>query len=83
MRTPYPAIPPLQPAGPFWLALYFRDLAEGTAQEPGGHLATTSWSACALLSNEGYAALDDATRSGMLLYAWPGTTYFDTPTARH
>lgn len=83
MSTPYPEVPPVHQTGPFWLALYFRDLAENAAQECDGHYTTDHWSACALLSNAGYAALDEAMHSGMLLYAWPGTTFFDTPSARH
>jgi len=83
MRIPYPEFPPLQPPGPHWLAVYFRDLAEGAETEREGAGQPLIWSACALLSNAGYAALDEARDSGMLLYAWCGTTFFDQPTARH
>jgi hypothetical protein len=62
---------------------YFRDLAEGAVMEREGAGHPLIWSACALLSNAGYAALDEARHSGMLLYAWCGTTFFDQPTARH
>ena len=61
----------------------FRDLAEGAVMEREGAGHPLIWSACALLSNAGYAALDEARDSGMLLYAWCGTTFFDQPTARH
>ncbi|WP_428145119.1 hypothetical protein [Delftia acidovorans] len=83
MSPPYPETPPPTPPGPFWLATYFRDLAEGAVMEREGSGHPLIWSACALLSNAGYAALDEARHSGMLLYAWCGTTFFDQPTARH
>ncbi|MCO5338277.1 hypothetical protein [Delftia tsuruhatensis] len=90
----YPVAPEIEHKS-YWLAVYLQDLAEYAAMDA---LAAkfnafkgiktdritqlASYSATNLLQEKLWGSARYTQEEGLLLYAWPGTTYFDQPTAR-
>lgn len=91
----YPNLPATESKS-FWLAVYLQDLAEYAAMKALAEkfnsfkgrktdLVTqfASYSAMNLLQEKLRGSARYTKEEGLLLYAWPGTSYFDKPTARH
>lgn len=93
LSIPYPDLPEA-PCKGFWLASYFQNLAEFIAlskiiedfHKKCSHDEVSSLALHGASLNAQYhlnKAAEHTRASGMILYAWPNSTYFDKPTARH
>lgn len=94
-ELPRPHLGPyVQTDGPFWLAAYMISTGDWLALVR--HIETSTKRADVdavtnhalrmseiLLREDMERQLKNAKATGMLLYAWPGTTYFDQPQTAH